>query len=80
MSLPARKITDVPLRHVHLKLEQETWERARQAAEEDRRSLANWLLVLVERALKARTFTLEDFERAYRELEQARRESEPPSP
>lgn len=40
------------IRHVHLKLEQETWERARQAAAADRRSLANWLTVLVERAVE----------------------------
>lgn len=43
------------LRHVHLKLDQETYERARQAAAADRRSLANWLLVLVERALEDKT-------------------------
>jgi hypothetical protein len=52
MVLPAHKMTSVTLRHVHLKLEQETYERARQAAEADRRSLANWLTVLVERALE----------------------------
>lgn len=40
------------LRHVHLKLDQETYERAREAAAADRRSLANWLTVLVERALE----------------------------
>lgn len=52
------------VRHVHLKLEQETWERARQAAAADRRSLANWLAVLVERALE----------------DKARGQAEPPAP
>ena len=51
MTSPAHKIAPVTLRHVHLKLDQETYERARQAAEADRRSLANWLAVTVERAL-----------------------------
>lgn len=52
MTLPSHKVAPVTLRHVHLKLDQETYERARQAAEADRRSLANWLAVLVERALE----------------------------
>ena len=40
------------IRHVHVKLEQELWERASQAAKADRRSLTNWIAVLVERALE----------------------------
>jgi hypothetical protein len=57
MSLPAHKITPMTLRHVHLKLDQQLYERARQAAEADRRSLANWLTVLVERALEDKPST-----------------------
>jgi hypothetical protein len=37
---------------VRIKLEQDTYDRARQAAEADRRSLANWVTVTVERALE----------------------------
>jgi len=45
----------VTIRHVHVKLEQELWERATQAAQADRRSLTNWIAVLVERALEAKS-------------------------
>jgi hypothetical protein len=41
------------LRHIHIKVEQEIWEQAREAAEADKRSLANWVTVLVHRALAA---------------------------
>ena len=40
------------IRHVHVKLEQELWERASQAAQADRRSLTNWIAVLIERTLE----------------------------
>lgn len=52
MTHPFTTVDHVTVRHVHLKLEQETWERARQAAAADRRSLVNWLTVLVERTLE----------------------------
>lgn len=39
-------------RRVHFHLDEDVYERAQQAAEADRRSLSNWLSVLVERALK----------------------------
>lgn len=39
-------------RYVRIQLEQAVYERARQVAKADRRSLANWLVVTVERALK----------------------------
>lgn len=39
-------------RYVRIKLDQPLYDRARQAAEADRRSLANWLVVLVERAVE----------------------------
>lgn len=42
----------VRVRYVRIQLEETVYERARQAAEADRRSLANWLAVTVERALK----------------------------
>lgn len=38
-------------RYIRIKLDQPLYDRARQAAQVDRRSLANWLVVLVERAL-----------------------------
>jgi hypothetical protein len=42
----------VNVRHVNLRLDEKTWERARQAAEADRRSLTNWITVLVEKAIE----------------------------
>ena len=39
-------------RRVHFQIEQATYERARRAAALDRRSLANWLTLIVERALE----------------------------
>jgi hypothetical protein len=45
-------MTGVTIRHVHVKLEQELWERAERAARADRRSLTNWIAVLIERALE----------------------------
>ena len=39
-------------RYVRIQLEQAVYDRARQAAAADRRSLANWLAVTVERALR----------------------------
>jgi hypothetical protein len=45
-------MTFVTIHNVHLKLEQDVWEQARQAAEADRRSLTNWIAVLIERALQ----------------------------
>lgn len=41
----------VTTRYVRIGLEQAIYDRARQAAEGDRRSLANWIAVTVERAL-----------------------------
>jgi hypothetical protein len=41
----------VTIHNVHLKLEQDIWELARQAAEADRRSLTNWINVTIERAV-----------------------------
>jgi hypothetical protein len=46
-------LTFVTTRYVRFQLEQEIWERARRAAKADRRSLANWLAVTVERAAEA---------------------------
>ena len=48
----ALALTLVTTRYVRIKLEQVIYDRARQAAEADRRSLANWLAVTVERALE----------------------------
>lgn len=45
----------VRIRYVRIPLEEAVYERARQAAQADRRSLANWLAVLVERALEEKT-------------------------
>jgi len=42
----------VTTRRVHFQIEQATYERARRAAALDRRSLANWLTLIVERALE----------------------------
>ena len=39
-------------RYVRIKLDQAIYDRARQAADADRRSLANWVVVLVERAVE----------------------------
>jgi hypothetical protein len=39
-------------RLAHFRISEELYERARQAAEADRRTLSNWLAVLVERTLK----------------------------
>jgi hypothetical protein len=47
-------LTFVTTRSVRIQLEQAVYERARQAAEADRRSLANWLAVLVERTLEGK--------------------------
>lgn len=52
VSLPGASMIIVTLRYVRIGLEQAIYERARQAAQADRRSLANWLAVLVERALE----------------------------
>jgi hypothetical protein len=52
MTHPFTKFDCVTLRHVNLRLDEETWERARQAAEADRRSLTNWITVLVEKAIE----------------------------
>jgi len=42
----------VPKTWAHFRLEQELLDRAKQAAEDDRRSLSNWFAVTVERALE----------------------------
>jgi secreted protein with Ig-like and vWFA domain len=44
----------VTTRYVRIQLEQAVYERARQAAKDDRRSLSNWLAVTVERSLEDR--------------------------
>jgi len=45
-------MTCVTSNYVRIKLEPAIYDRAKQAADADRRSLANWLTVTVERALK----------------------------
>jgi hypothetical protein len=45
-------LTFVTTRSVRIQLEQAVYDRAREAAKDDRRSLANWLAVLVERTLE----------------------------
>jgi len=45
----------VPKTWAHFRLEEELLERARQAAEADRRSMSNWFAVIVERALEDKT-------------------------
>ena len=52
MTAPITTVSLVTIRHVHLKLDQETYDLARQAAAADRRSLANWLTVIVDRAIQ----------------------------
>jgi len=44
-------LTFVTTRSVRTQLEQTVYERARRAAKAERRSLANWLAITVERAL-----------------------------
>lgn len=48
----ALALTFVTTRYVRIGLEQAIYDRARQAAEADRRSLANWLAVTIERTLE----------------------------
>jgi len=55
VSVPSTSMTYVTTRYVRIGLEQAIYERARQAAEADRRSLANWLAVTVERALPSQS-------------------------
>jgi hypothetical protein len=52
MSAPSTSMIIVTTRYVRIGLEQAIYDRARQAAEADRRSLANWIAVTVERALQ----------------------------
>jgi hypothetical protein len=52
VSAPSTSMTIVTTRYVRIGLEQAIYDRARQAAETDRRSLANWVAVTVERALE----------------------------
>lgn len=40
-------------RWVHFRVDESVWERAKKAAEADRRSLSNWVALTVERALPA---------------------------
>lgn len=41
----------MPTRWAHFRISEELYERARRAAEADRRSLSNWFALTVERAL-----------------------------
>lgn len=41
------------IRNVHLKLDDETYERAKAAAVADRRSVSNWIACTIERAVRS---------------------------
>ena len=49
----ALSLCSMTTRWVHLRVDEELHERMRQAAHDDRRSLANWVAVACERALKS---------------------------